>query len=213
MNFPLSTSILWPAEKFINHLIQNDFHVEKQFSNLAGKSLEINTSSPNMCLIVQFDCREIRLIEADENQLEAQADLEVSGDCEQLLKILSNRGEGTSFNPKINLAGDAIFAQELQEALSTIDIDWPRALAPWLGHIAANEVAKNGRKAITWGNQFRESFNSNLHDYMEEETELFPSMGALDRFRHDLDSLKLRVDRVMARVQHLSKKIENRTEG
>ena len=213
MNFPLSTSILWPAEKFINHLIQNDFHVEKQFSNLAGKSLKINTSSPNMCLIVQFDFREIRLIEADENQLEAQADLEVSGDCEQLLKILSNRGEGTSFNPKINLSGDAIFAQELQEALSTIDIDWPRALAPWLGHIAANEVAKNGRKAITWGNQFRESFNSNLHDYMEEETELFPSMGALDRFRHDLDSLKLRVDRVMARVQHLSKKIENRTEG
>ena len=213
MNLPLSTSILWPAEKFINHLIQNDFHVEKQFSNLAGKSLKINTSSPNMCLIVQFDCREIRLIEADENQLEAQADLEVSGDCEQLLKILSNRGEGTSFNPKINLSGDAIFAQELQEALSTIDIDWPRALAPWLGHIAANEVAKNGRKAITWGNQFRESFKSNLHDYMEEETELFPSMGALDRFRHDLDSLKLRVDRVMARVQHLSKKIENRTEG
>jgi len=213
MNFPLSTSILWPAEKFINHLIQNDFHVEKQFSNLAGKSLKINTSSPKMCLIVQFDFREIRLIEADENQLEAQADLEVSGDCEQLLKILSNRGEGTSFNPKINLSGDAIFAQELQEALSTIDIDWPRALAPWLGHIAANEVAKNGRKAITWGNQFRESFNSNLHDYMEEETELFPSMGALDRFRHDLDSLKLRVDRVMARVQHLSKKIENRTEG
>ena len=213
MNFPLSTSILWPAEKFINHLIQNDFHVEKQFSNLAGKSLKINTSSPSMRLIVQFDYRKICLIEADEDQLEAQADLEVSGDCDQLLKILSNRGEGTSFNPKINLAGDAIFAQELQEALSTIDIDWPRALAPWLGHIAANEVAKNGRKAIAWGNQFRESFNRNLHDYMEEETELFPSMGTLDRFRHDLDSLKLRVDRVMARVQHLSKKIENRTEG
>mgnify|MGYP001412914332 CR=1 FL=1 len=213
MNFPLSTSILWPAEKFINHLIQNDSHVEKQFSNLAGKSLAINTSSPSMRLIVQFDCREICLIEADEDQLEAQADLEVSGDCDQLLKILSNRGEGTSFNPKINLAGDAIFAQELQEALSTIDIDWPRALAPWLGHIAANEIAKNGREAIAWGNQFRESFNRSLHDFMKEETELFPSIRTLDRFKHDLDSLKLRVDRVMARVQRLSKKIEIRTEG
>ena len=213
MNFPSSTSILWPAEIFINHLIQNDSHVEKQFSNLAGKSLKINTSSPSMRLIVQFDYRKICLIEADEDQLEAQADLEVSGDCDQLLKILSNRGEGTSFNPKINLAGDAILAQELQEALLTIDIDWPRSLAPWLGHIAANEVAKNGRKAIAWGNQFRESFNRNLHDYMEEETELFPPIRTLDRFKHDRDSLKLRVDRVMARVQHLSKKIENRTEG
>ena len=63
MNFPLSTSILWPAEKFINRLIQNDPHVEKKFSNLAGKSLEINTSSPNMRLIVQFDYRQIRLID------------------------------------------------------------------------------------------------------------------------------------------------------
>ena len=80
MNFPLSTSILWPAEKFINHLIRNDSHVERKFSNLAGKSLEINTSSPNMRLIVQFDYRQIRLIEADENQVEAHADLKVSGD-------------------------------------------------------------------------------------------------------------------------------------
>ena len=213
MNCPLSTSILWPAEKFINHLIQNDSHVEKQFSNLAGKSLEINTSSPSMRLIVQFDCREIRLVEADENQLEAQADLKVSGDCDQLLKMLFNRGEGTSFSPKINLAGDAILAQELQEALLTIDIDWLRSLAPWLGHIAANEVAKNGRKAIDWSNRFRESVSRNLHDYMEEETELFPPIRTLDRFKHDLDLLKLRVDRVMARVRRLSQKIESHTEG
>ena len=213
MNFPLSTSILWPAEKFINHLIRNDSHVERKFSNLAGKSLEINTSSPNMRLIVQFDYRQIRLIEADENQLEAHADLKVSGDCDQLLKILSNRGEGVSFNPKINLAGDAILAQELQEALLTIDIDWPRTLSPWLGHIAANEVAKNGRKAIDWSNRLRESVNRNLHDYMEEETELFPPIRTVDRFKHDLDLLKLRVDRVMARVQRLSQKIESRTEG
>ena len=211
MNCPLSTSILWPAEKFINHLIQNDSHVEKQFSNLAGKSLEINTSSPSMRLIVQFDCREIRLVEADENQLEAQADLKVSGDCDQLLKMLFNRGEGTSFNPKINLAGDAILAQELQEALLAIDIDWLRSLAPWLGHIAANQVAKNGQKAVDWGNRFRESVSRNFHDYKEEETELFPQIRALDRFKHDLDLLKLRVDRVMARVQRLSQKIESRT--
>ena len=212
MNFPLSTSILWPAEKFINHLIQNDSHVEKQFSNLDGKSLEINASSPSMRLIVQFDCREIRLIESDENRLETPADLKVSGDCHQLLKILSDQRKGASFNPKINLDGDAILAQELQEALLAMDIDWPRALAPWLGHIAANEVTKNGRKAIAWGNQFRDSVNRNLHDYVNEEAELFPPLSTLDRFKHDLDLLKLRVDRVMARVQLLSQRIKVDTE-
>ncbi len=207
MNFQWSTSILWPAEKFINHLIRNDSHVEKQFSNLAGKSLEINASSPSMHLIMEFDYREIRLIEPDKKRLEAPADLKVSGDCDQLLKMLSNLREGASFSPKINLAGDAILAQELQEALLAMDIDWPTALAPWLGHIAANEVAKNGRKAIAWGNQLRDSVNRNLHDYIEEETELFPTLGALDSFKHDLDLLKLRVDRVMARVQLLSQRI------
>ena len=121
--------------------------------------------------------------------------------------------QGTSFNPKINLAGDAILAQELQEALLTIDIDWPRTLSPWLGHIAANEVAKNGRKAIDWSNRLRESVNRNLHDYMEEETELFPPIRTVNRFKHDLDLLKLRVDRVMARVQRPSRKIESHTEG
>jgi len=95
----------------------------------------------------------------------------------------------------------------------TIDIDWPSTLSPWLGHIAANEVAKNGRKAIDWSNRLRESVNRNLHDYMEEETELFPPIRTVDRFKHDLDLLKLRVDRVMARVQRLSQKIESHTEG
>ena len=170
MNFPWSKPILWPAEKFINHLIRNDSHVEKQFSNLAGKSLEINASSPSMHLIMEFDYREIRLIEPDKKRLEAPADLKVSGDCDQLLKMLSNLREGASFSPKINLAGDAILAQELQEALLAMDIDWPTALAPWLGHIAANEVAKNGRKAIAWGNQLRDSVNRNLHDYIEEDS-------------------------------------------
>ncbi len=212
MNFQWSTSILWPAEKFINHLIRNDSHVEKQFSNLAGKSLEINASSPSMHLIMEFDYREIRLIEPDEKRLEAPADLKVSGDCDQLLKMLSNLGEGAPFSPKINLAGDAILAQELQEALLTLDIDWPRALAPWLGHIAANEVAKNGRKVFAWGNQLRNSVNRNLHDYIEEETELFPTLSTLESFKHDLDLLKLRVDRVMARVQLLSQRVKVDTE-
>ena len=208
MSFPWSKSILWPAEKFINHLIRNDSHVEKQFSNLSGKSLEINASSPSMRLIVQFDCREIRLLESDENRLGGPADLSVSGDFDQLLKILANFRKGASFNPKINLAGDAILAQKLQEALLAMDIDWPRALAPWLGHVAANEVTKNGRKVVAWGNQFRSSVNRNLHDYVKEETELFPPLSTLDNFKYDLDLLKLRVDRVMARVQLLSKRIK-----
>ena len=212
MNFPWSTSILWPAEKFINHLIRNDSHVAKQFSDLAGKSLEIIASSPSVRLIVQFGCEEIRLIESDENRLEPPADLEVSGDCVQLFKILSNLRKGASFNPKINLAGDAILAQKLQEALLAMDIDWPRALAPRLGHIAANEVTKNGRKAVAWGNQFRDSVSRNLHDYVKEETELFPPPSTLDSFKHDLDLLKLRVDRVMARVQLISQRIKVDTE-
>jgi len=212
MNFPWSTSILWPAEKFINQVIRNDSHVAKQFSDLAGKSLEIIASSPSMRFIVQFGRGEIRLIESDENPLEPPADLEVSGDCVQLFKILSNLRKGASFNPKINLAGDAILAQKLQEALLAMDIDWPRALAPRLGHIAANEVAKNGRKAVAWGNQFRDSVNRNLHDYVKEETELFPPPSTLDSFKHDLDLLKLRVDRVMARVQLISQRIKVDTE-
>tara|TARA_B100000427_G_C15457320_1_gene572458 strand:+ start:348 stop:968 length:621 start_codon:yes stop_codon:yes gene_type:complete len=206
MKLPLSTSIFWSTEKFVNHLIRNDSHVEKQFSKLSGKSLEIKASSPDMHLIVQFDFREIRLIEPNENQLEAPADLKVSGDCNQLLKILYSRKKGTSNNSKINLEGDADLAQELQKALLKIDIDWPRALAPWLGHIAANEIVKNGRKAKAWGNLFKDSVNRNLQDYIKEETEFFPPLSKLNRFKHDLDLLKLRVDRVMARVQRLSQK-------
>ena len=212
MNFQWLTSILWPAEEFINHLIRNDSHIEKQFSKLAGKSLEINASSPSVHLIMEFDYREIRLIEPDKNRLDAPADLKVSGDCDQMLKMLSNLREGASFSPKINLAGDANLAQELQEALLAMDIDWPRALAPWLGHITANEVAKNGRKAIAWGVQLRDSVSRNLHDYIKEETELFPTLSTLDSFKHDLDLLKLRVDRVMARVQLLSQRIKVDTE-
>ena len=105
------------------------------------------------------------------------------------------------------VAGDAELAQKLYDTLLKIDIDWPGILTPWLGHVLTNELHKKGKKVIDWSSQLNDSLNRNLQDYVKEEKRLAPSSDRLESLKDDIDLLKLRVDRVMAKTQLLSERL------
>ena len=48
MNEFIRTSALWPGERIINYVIQNDPHIEKRISPLVGKSIRVEAKSPDL---------------------------------------------------------------------------------------------------------------------------------------------------------------------
>tara|TARA_Y100000994_G_scaffold53423_1_gene42877 strand:- start:260 stop:904 length:645 start_codon:yes stop_codon:yes gene_type:complete len=207
VNYAIATSILWPAEKFVNLLIERDSHVRKLLASFCGKSMEIETFLPKLHLTIKFYDSGIRLNGFETKLVGHPADVIVSGDFDRLLRLLIERETDGFFNQNIKVAGDAELAQKLYDTLLKIDIDWPSILTPWLGHVLTNELHKKGKKVIDWSSQLNDSLNRNLQDYVKEEKRLAPSSDRLESLKDDIDLLKLRVDRVMAKTQLLSERL------
>ena len=88
-----------------------------------------------------------------------------------------------------------------------MDIDWLDLLTPWLGHVLTNELNKGGKRVIDWSSQINDSLNRNLQDYLKEEKRFLPSSNHLESLKDDIDLLKLRVVRVMAKTQLLTESL------
>ena len=207
MNHAIATSILWPAEKFINLLIENDSHVKKLLANFCGKSIEIETFLPNLHLTIKFFGGGIRLIGFEKKLVDTPADVKISGDFDRLLRLLIDHKKYGFFNQNIKVAGDSELGQKLYDSLQKMDIDWLSLLTPWLGHVLTNELNKGGKRVVDWSSQFNDSLNRNIQDYLKEEKKLLPSSDSLESLKDNIDLLKLRVDRVMAKTQLLAERL------
>ena len=210
MNYAIATPILWPAEKFVNLLIESDLHLKTHVASFCGKSVEVESFLPKLHVTVKFYESQIRLIGFAEELLETPSDLKISGDFDRLVRVLIGREKNGFFNQGIQVAGDAELAKKLYDTLLKMDIDWSGLLTPWLGHVLTNELNKSGRRLLDWSSQLNSSLNRNLQDYLKEEKRLLPSSELLEIFKDDIDLLKLRVDRLMAKTQLLTQRINER---
>ena len=162
MSHVLANSLLWPAEKMINLLMQRDSHVEKKLAHFSGKSIEIESSSPHLQLTIKFYDNRVRLIGFNSELADSSTDLKISGDCEQLLKLLLNKEVANFTGPNIS---------------------------------------------VLWATQIKDTSHINFQDYVKEELKIFPHPEDLESFRDDIDLLRLRIDRVMARTDLLAQYI------
>ena len=204
MSHVLANSLLWPAEKMINLLMQRDSHVEKKLAHFSGKSIEIESSSPHLQLTIKFYDNRVSLIGFNSELADSSIDLKISGDCEKLLQLLLNKEVANFTDPNISVLGDAGLAQELYKTVLLLDVDWPSLLTPLTGHVVTNELHKNGKSAIAWATQIKDTSHINFQDYVKEELNIFPHPEDLESFRDDIDLLRLRIDRVMARTHLLA---------
>ena len=207
MNYAIATSILRPAEKLINLLIESDSHIRRRFASFSGKSFEIESFSPELNLIIKFYDEGIRLIDFRTELFDPPADVKISGDFDVMLRVLIGRKKLGLFNQNVNVAGDAELAQKLYDTLLKMDIDWLVLLTPWLGHVLTNELHKGGKRLVDWSSQFNDSLSRNLQDYLKEEKRLLPYVDRLESLKDDIDFLKMRVDRVFAKTQLITERL------
>ena len=71
---------LWSAEKVANQIIQSDRYVLNKLAPFAGRSLEIETSSPNFSIVVFFGFDRLSLSGISAELLNITPDAKVSGE-------------------------------------------------------------------------------------------------------------------------------------
>ena len=207
MNEFIRTSALWPGERIINYVIQNDPHIEKKISPLVGKSIRVEVESPELFFSVTINKDSINITSSDFEQKDLAPDLLVSGELRDLISMLLSTGNLIGGN--ISVKGDIQFAQDLNEALRSLNLNWSDILGPILGQAATSEIEKFFNVSRAWSLEFRDSLKRDIEGYLKEEKKVIPTNDDAQEFYDDIDRLKFKIDRIKARADLLSSALED----
>lgn len=196
------SALLFPAETLVNRLIARDSHIAGNLFRFRGKRVEART--PHMGLNLLFEADGIRLRALDSEAPCEPADVIVRGTAPQLLRLLAG-SERPLAEREIRVEGDAELLLDLQRALDEIDVRWEDYLGPVLGDILTEGLSSAVTDARDLARDAGGNIKRNLENFVQYEAGVMPTPDELGLFTARVDELRLRLDRLRARVEIISR--------
>ncbi|MCE3026791.1 SCP2 domain-containing protein [Salinicola sp. DM10] len=192
------------AERAIARLLARDPATPARLRALDGRSLRLVSKAPPLALRVSFTDTGIRLSRVSDWQ--QHDDLVIGVDRRVLERwVAGDSLERLLFNGDLDVSGDTGMLAPLQALLLDLDLDWEGALAQALGATPAHGLARAlgylTRQARASAGEWRQDWR----EYLFEEARLMAGQDQLEVARDALSALRLRVDRLSARVTRLER--------
>lgn len=193
-------------QKAINHALSLDESMPEKIDQLDGKTLEIIIAPLEVNFFIHFDKGQLELLD----QYDKAVDTVIHSSPLGLIRLsfLPASKARSIFNDKIRLSGDIELGQAVKKLFDELDIDWEGHLAHFTGDVVAHQLGSFFRKGLAFKNQFTESLNHNLRDYLQEELSVLPTRAEINDFFDDIDSLAMDVERLEAHINQLRAKNE-----
>lgn len=184
-------------EKAINQYVALDPEIDEKRQPLEGKCLKLIIKP--VTLYFSFDKDKITL----SNDSHQSPDATLEGYPLSFLKLHFSDADHlfSLFKTDISIQGDIEVGQQVKALFESIDIDWEEHLSQLTGDIIAHQVATVLKRTQTFGEGLLKSTQKNMTDYLQEECRLLPTKEELNDFYDDVDTLRLRVDRLCAKVK------------
>lgn len=104
-------------------------------------------------------------------------------------------------DPKVlQIDGDAMVAGMLHKLYQRLDIDWEEELSKHTGDVIAYNVLSCFSKVKKYTQNSLQALGAMTTEYLQEEAEALVTQHEIDQFMHEVDALRLRVDRLVARI-------------
>lgn len=181
-------------EALVNKALQHDPRAQQRLCEHQGKVLAIEIVDWHLLLSVVIGHDQLMIAKDSLTK----ADVSISGDLNALMRLLTSDNKTGS---SVTITGDLYLAQAMTTILAGLDIDWEGMLAHYTGDVCAHELSNLGRGIRQFGQRLREKCRRDLGAMIREEAALAPSRQAVEDFCGQVDEIRLRVDRLMARWQ------------
>ncbi len=202
-----ATLALAPLELLIDRLIAHDPHTADRLARFDGRAIEVlarQHSGGTLPLLIVVRGSTLKLNLASADALHRQVDARIEGSLGTLLELLLTPADRRALsNPDLSISGDAELIQALYHFASDLDLKWEDYLAPFLGDLLTREATRASGAARQWGSDAAASLTETLDEYLVEEARILPSADEIDYFNDSVAALRLRLDRLDARLRLL----------
>ena len=184
----------------LNRVLRMDSRYPGILSGLHGKVVAVELTDLDRTFIVRISREGL-----EPGRTEDVVDVRIRGTLPALLAYVSAQDGRRS--AQLELHGNVSVAQDLQEILAGLDLDWEEALAQRTGDIAARKIGNFGRGFARHARGALRSLALDTSEYLRFESRLLPVRFEVEQFairaealRDDAERLRLRLDRAARRM-------------
>ncbi|MDT8397562.1 MAG: SCP2 sterol-binding domain-containing protein [Pseudomonadales bacterium] len=202
MAFPLLQTALFAAlEALLNRAISLDPPAHHRLEALEGRCLAIHCTAPALSVYLSVDGKGLRLT----GQREDEADASLSGGTQALLQLLLAQDKALALrNDELRISGDLALMQQFQDILAGLNIDWEFYLARGIGDVPTQALSDALHQGRDFVKRSAHSLSLDLDEYLHEEGRMLPAAAELQGFYDSVDELRLRLDRLGARIERIT---------
>lgn len=198
MSNTLSIAALASAEKILNAALRYDPATRIGLAQLEGKILAVNITVPAINVFVMPMDDELRLM----GNWDSDVDTRITGSLFALAQLSQTEIHNLK-NSGVTVMGDLTLLADLQRLVKNLDIDWEEMLSQFTGDIIGHQSAQLIRTKLGWVKDRANSAQRLTGEFLTEELQALPSKPELQNFYHQVDDLRLAVDRAAARVEKI----------
>jgi ubiquinone biosynthesis protein UbiJ len=197
----LRAALLAGAEAALNRVLRLDATALPRLARLQGRIIEIDCTTPAWRLFVLADAEGLRLA----SDWGSEPDCRLRAPASALLRLATSRDKTAVLHgPDVAIDGDSGLLMSLAEVLQDLDLDWEYEVARALGPVASGLLGSTLRSQTAWARQSADSLRLDLADYLAEESRTLVGNAEAEARFDELDLLKLRLDRLEARIERLA---------
>lgn len=204
----LLAPLIKPLQIVINRYVALDPEAPKQLAAMQGNVVELHFSLLNQSVFIFISADGLDFSD-DYNK---PADTKISGSPIALSMMgLQENSAASLFSGDVLIQGDIELGNQFQQFLNNIEVDWEEPLSQLTGDVVANGLGDMLRNVHQWAQQSSKTSALDVAEYFREEQHMLPSTFEVERFKKEVDELRLSTDRLEANVQRLIAKKQKKT--
>ena len=187
-------------EQALNRVLALDPDTQAAISKLDQRRIQLALEAPAIALEISVDGNQLRVGPVQDGEADLGIRSTISGAFSQLPFFRSGNAAPVG---KVRINGDAELARQLQSLAKNFDPDWDKPFVEVFGVVIGTQIAKVLREAFKQGTGIAKKFGKDGVDYLTEESRDVVGSAEQAAFNEDVDDLRDRTERVLARFEKL----------
>ena len=197
----LVTPFVKPLQIAINRYLDYDPEVPKQLEKMQGKVVALNFKPLDIQLFIHITRDGLDICD----EASTEPDTTITGSPLALAMMGLNKSATSSlFSGDVVIEGDTELGTKFQKFLENIEVDWEEPLSAITGDVIAHQAGNFVKDLSAWIQETTKTNALNTAEYFREEQQMLPSTFEEERFKKEVDDLRLSTDRLEAKIQRLA---------